>query len=88
MLNDAMSSYYHQQKKSRELFESGEDISQQEDFVENMQSRKMTEVEKWYAKELDQGETIHISKHMIRNSHDVKSLDVKIMELRENPDNL
>jgi hypothetical protein len=48
----------------------------------------MSEVEKWYTKELDQGETMHITKHMVKNSYDVKTLDVKIHELKENPSDL
>ena len=30
----------------------------------------------------------HIYKHMIRTEQDVKSLDVKVLELKEDPSNL
>jgi hypothetical protein len=51
-------------------------------------NRKMSDVEKWYAQEADQGETKHITKYIVKNSMDVKTLDVKVLELRENPDNI
>ena len=51
-------------------------------------NRKMSDVEKWYEQEADQGETKHITKYVVKNMQDVKTLDVKILELRENPDNI
>jgi len=33
-------------------------------------------------------ETSHIFKHFIKNQQDVKTLDVKILELKEEPDNI
>jgi len=50
--------------------------------------RKMSDLEKFYTKEMDQGETKHITKHMVSNHHDIKTLDVKIMDLREDPSNI
>lgn len=54
----------------------------------NNRERKMSETEKWYTQDMDQGESSHISKHIILNSNDVKTLDVKILELTENPNDL
>jgi hypothetical protein len=33
-------------------------------------------------------ETQHINRHFIKTGQDVKTMDVKIMELRDEPDNL
>ena len=38
--------------------------------------------------EQDGGETFHITKHILRTETDVKTLDVKILELKEDPSNL
>lgn len=38
--------------------------------------------------EQDGGETFHITKHILRTESDVKTLDVKILELKEDPSNL
>ena len=47
----------------------------------------MSEVEEFYYN-YDKAETKHIYKHLVRTSFDTKSLDVKIMELKEQPDNI
>ena len=47
----------------------------------------MNEVEKFYA-EQDGGETAHWTKRMVSSSYDVKTLDVRIMELRDDADNI
>ena len=56
-----------------------------DDLMES--SRKMNDTEKFY-NDIDQGETRHITRHIVKSSYDVKTLDVKIMELRDDPDNL
>jgi succinate dehydrogenase/fumarate reductase flavoprotein subunit len=73
----------NQQDKSQQLYEN-------EEVFENLMetNRKMSHVEKWYEVEADQGETKHITKYVVKNMQDVKTLDVKILELRENPDNI
>ena len=48
----------------------------------------MSEHERYYTKEADDGETAHMTRHIVKNNNDVKTLDVKIMELREDPDNI
>ena len=50
-------------------------------------NRKMSDTEKFF-NEVDQGETKHITRHILKNLQDVKTMDVKILELRENPENL
>jgi hypothetical protein len=57
-----------------------------EDLMET--NRKMTDIEKYYSVDADQGETKHMTKYIVKNLQDVKTLDVKIYELRENPENL
>ena len=47
-------------------------------------NRKMSDTEKFF-NEVDQGETKHITRHILKNLQDVKTMDVKILELRENP---
>jgi len=46
-------------------------------------SGKKSETQLFYEEEADQGETRHITRHMVKNSLDIKTLDVKIYELRE-----
>lgn len=47
----------------------------------------MTDAEVWYNSP-DLEEYKHIHTHVLKNNLDVKTLDVKILELREEPDNL
>ena len=47
----------------------------------------LSEHERYYL-DVDDGETFHITKHLLRVDQDVKTLDVKIFELKENPDNI
>ena len=49
--------------------------------------RKQSEAESFYSS-AENAELYHISKHMIKNHNDIKTLDVKILELREQPDDL
>jgi hypothetical protein len=78
-----LSTYYNQQNKAESLHANEELF---EDLMDT--NRKMSDVEKWYAMDADQGETKHITKYIVKNSLDVKTLDVKILELRESPDNI
>ena len=78
-----MNTYFTQKNKSEAIYEN------QDVFDELIESnRKMTDVEKFYTQDWDQGETLHITKYIIKNSMDVKTLDVKILELRDDPDNI
>ena len=59
---DDLNTYYTQKQKSQQLYDNEELF---EDLMET--NRKMTDVEKWYAQEADQGETKHITKYIVKN---------------------
>ena len=41
-----------------------------------------------YYSQNDDGESYHITKHIVKAEQDFKTLDVKILELKEDPENL
>ena len=74
-----MGTYYQQKNKAQEIYSNEE--------THDTTGRKFSDYEQFYNKP-DHSEEKHINRHLIKNGHDVKTLDVKIMELREQPENL
>jgi hypothetical protein len=77
-----LNTYFTQKNKSEQLYQNDEVF---EDLIDS--NRKMCDIEKYY-KDADQGETLHITKYIVKTQQDVKTLDVKIFELREKPDDI
>lgn len=49
---------------------------------------KTSLLEDFYATEADDGESYHITQHVVKAMGSYKTLDVKILELKEDPNNL
>lgn len=81
-MNDNLNTYYKQKNKSEELYDNEEDM-----FKDAYPQRKLSEAEKMFSTP-EMEELKHINRHLIKNMNDIKTLDVKIMELRDEPDNL
>lgn len=75
-----------QKHKAEQLYENQENYDVFDEIMHD--KRKMSDLEKFYTKEMDQGETKHITRHFIQNHQDIKTLDVKIMDLKEDPSNI
>lgn len=56
--------------------------------VNKQEEQTKSLMEEFYEHEVDDGETFHITRHIVKAEQSYKTLDVKILELKEDPQNL